>query len=301
MLFVAFGLAALALILGVLLGLVLLDLRRMTRDLTYLNGRTTNAGVTTYTALRPVRALAAAINASLIKRRQLQAAQFDQQQKVHRMLTNLTHDIKTPLTVATGYVQLLARDAAPAQQDAFRRVQHNLGSVDYYLTYLLDFNLIQEKSASLDLSDVDLSALVETALFNDYDKLTEQKINVVPHIETGLHLHSDQALLRRIVQNALSNWLKYAARTATVSLDQLDAGHIQLRFDNETDAPVQDGETLTTRFYTSDQARTQLPSNGLGLNIIHTLATTLGGTMAIKTEPGHFSLTLIFKTDKFTA
>lgn len=106
-------LIVICLVLFALLLLVITDVHRISRDLDYINHHNTNAGITSNTNLPLIRKLSAGINQNLNTMHQLQIEQVEQEKKIHQMLMDLTHDIKTPLTVATGYVQLLDRRLKP--------------------------------------------------------------------------------------------------------------------------------------------------------------------------------------------
>lgn len=277
------------------LSLIMADIRRITRELRYIDDHDTNATVTTTTNIPVIRELAQTINHSQVVVARLRQAQIVQETKVHQMLTNLTHDIKTPLTVAMGYVQLLSKKAGAADQAAFTRTANNLTSVNYYLHYLMDFNLIQEKSAALSLQQVDVSALVEQDLLDFYDDLTAKGLVVTPAITASIVLTTDETMLHRIMQNLLGNWVKYAARTATLTLARQDDTHVALTFTNETDQPAAATAELVSRYYTMDHNRAQHRSNGLGLSIVNGLVTTLGGRMNLTSASGTFTITLTFR------
>lgn len=156
---VALVLGLVALALAIKLILLIVDLKRISSDLDFINHADSNALVTTGANIGLIRTLANRINAILNKNKRLQITQAEQNKQVRQILTNLTHDIKTPLTVARGYAQLLKEESD--DQEQLDKILNNLQSVDHYLHYLMDFNLIQEKSVSLDLSRVNLSALVQ--------------------------------------------------------------------------------------------------------------------------------------------
>ncbi|RBP99912.1 sensor histidine kinase [Bifidobacterium xylocopae] len=291
--------------LALAVGLIVLagDLRRIIRDLEYINEGATNATVTTNTGFGPTRRLAETVNANLAQTRRLREQEFNQELRIRRMLTNLTHDIKTPLTVARGYVQLLGErageagaDAAPGAgtgADAWRKAASSLDSVDYYLHYLMDFTLIQEKSGGLSLSQVDLSALVQDDLFAAFDQLTARGVTVEPSIEPGIRLTSDETLLHRIVQNLIGNWLKYASGMARIRLGAEGKGQFVLVLENETDQPYVPADRLRLRFATTADRQPDSDGTGLGLSIVASLAETLGGRMELETRPGHFRVTII--------
>ena len=283
------GLVALALAIGLMM--LTTDLKRISDDLDFINHADTNALVTTGSNIGLIRTLADRINAVLNKTRRLQITQAEQNKQVRQMLTNLTHDIKTPLTVARGYAQLLKEGSA--DQEQLGRILNNLQSVDHYLHYLMDFNLIQEKSVSLDLTRVNLSALVQQELFNAFDSLTARSVIVEPRIQNGVEISTDQTMVSRIIQNLIGNWLKYAQDSAWVDLHQDEDGRIHLDFGNETKSGAVDVDRLMERFQTDDQSRTKIRSTGLGLSIVDSLVDSLSGSMRLESADGIFLVHLL--------
>ena len=283
------GLVALALAIGLVL--LIVDLQRINDDLDFINHADTNALVTTGSNIGLIRTLAARINAVLNKTRRLQITQAEQNKQVRQMLTNLTHDIKTPLTVARGYAQLLKEGSA--DQEQLSKILNNLQSVDHYLHYLMDFNLIQEKSVNLDLAKVNLSALVQQELFNAFDSLTARSVTVEPRIQAGVEITTDQTMMSRVIQNLIGNWLKYADASAWVDLHQGEDGRIHLDFGNKTKGEAVDVVKLMERFQTDDQSRTKISSTGLGLSIVDSLVDSLGGSMSLESANGIFLVHLL--------
>lgn len=288
------------LVLFALLLLVITDVHRISRDLDYINHHNTNAGITSNTNLPLIRKLSAGINQNLNTMHQLQIEQVEQEKKIHQMLMDLTHDIKTPLTVATGYVQLLDRQPEADPKPSLARIANNLRSVNYYLHYLMDFNLIQEKTRSLNHQSVNVSELLKNELFDYYDQLTASGLKVTPAITDQLMLETDETLMRRIIQNLIGNWLKYAKSQAKLSFARQDNHHLVMTFSNDTARPVSHVDQLVDRFYTTDAARTT-QSVGLGLSIVQSLTTTLGGKMKLEAHDDSFTVKLTFRTDKLPA
>ena len=293
-------LIVICLVLFALLLLVITDVHRISRDLDYINHHNTNAGITSNTNLPLIRKLSAGINQNLNTMHQLQIEQVEQEKKIHQMLMDLTHDIKTPLTVATGYVQLLDRQPEADPKPSLARIANNLRSVNYYLHYLMDFNLIQEKTRSLNHQSVNVSELLKNELFDYYDQLTASGLKVTPAITDQLMLETDETLMRRIIQNLIGNWLKYAKSQAKLSFARQDNHHLVMTFSNDTAQPVSHVDQLVDRFYTTDAARTT-QSVGLGLSIVPSQTPTLGGKMKLEAHDDSFTVKLTFRTDKLPA
>ncbi|WP_334332845.1 sensor histidine kinase [Companilactobacillus sp. HBUAS59544] len=280
-------------VLVLFLVLLLHEISRITKDLDYINQNNTNGNVTTSSNLKIIKRLSKAINLNLEAKNRLRENQEKQNKQFNRMLTNLTHDIKTPLTVSMGYVQLLTqKDSVPENKELIR-VKNNLDSVNYYLHYLMDFNLIQEKSKKLNPKQFNLSDTLQNELFNYYDQLSAHLIKAHIQIEPNIIVKSDEMMFRRIFQNLIGNILKYASDNMTVSLFKSEQ-IIQIIFHNQTDENLTDSNQLLNRFYTADSSRNN-QSIGLGLSIVQSLVTTLGGKVKLDTRPNNFQITLIFK------
>lgn len=283
----------LCLILLIIIYLLVHDVFRITKDLDYIIKNDANGIVTTSTSFPIVKKLAAVCNLNLQETHRLKEHQAIQNKKFNQMLTNLTHDIKTPLTVSMGYVQLLIRNQNGKNDSDLIRVQNNLNSVNYYLHYLMDFNLLQEKSFNLELSEFNLSNTLQTELFNYYDQLTNKGIKAAIKVTSNIVVQSDEMMFRRIFQNLIGNILKYADNEMMVSLEQ-HANEIQLSFTNNTSENIGNGKVLLNRFYTADTSRSN-QSVGLGLSIVQSLVTTLGGKVDLQVHDNSFEIRLIFK------
>lgn len=281
-----------------LLLLLIANLHRMTKELSYINNHKTNAGVTSYGHGRLLAPLLTAINQSLAQNFHLRQQQRQHEKQLKQMLTNLTHDIKTPLTVASGYVQLFQKKGQ-ATPEQLARTQHNLEAVNYYLRYLMDYNMFQENSVQLNLHEYDLGRFVETELLAAYDQLQAKGLSLHLHLPEKVQLITDKRLLSRVIQNLIGNWLKYADGELTVTLESIDQHHLDLAFGNHTAQVLDDPKQFSTRFYTADYSRNRR-SAGLGLNIVQNLMTALGGKMFLQTTPHHFTVNLRFKTDAFS-
>lgn len=276
-----------------MIALICHDITRITKDLNYINSNHTNGQVTTSTSFPIIKRLTRACNFNLQVTHKSQQDQEIQNRQFNQMLANLTHDIKTPLTVSMGYVQLLLQKNSIQQRQDLLRIQNNLTSVNYYLQYLMDFNLIQEKSQNLKLTQFNLSEALQTELFDYYDELNNKNISAKINIDSNIIINSDEIMFKRIFQNLLGNILKYAYSEMTVTLKNND-GVIKITFLNLTKERIKNANQLLNRFYTADDSRNN-HSIGLGLSIVQSLVTTLGGKINLSVENNQFTIQLIFK------
>ncbi len=266
------------------------DVRRVTRELR--EAPHTNALITSFTNLPPSKALTAAANVFVRQAQDSEHRRRQQETEVRHMLTNLTHDIKTPLTVASGYVQVLNQDQPNSR---LAKVLHNLDSVNDYLRYLLNYTLLQEKTNQLTLSQVNMTSLVTNALISNYDALQAQGLTVTPDLAADVLLITDRTIMNRVVQNLIGNWLKYADGELQVQLHATDH-QLHMMFANHSRRPLAPREELQNRFTTGDHARSD-NSVGLGLNIVQDLLTAIDGSIQLSGDVNHFvvNVTVPFK------
>jgi signal transduction histidine kinase len=275
-------------LLGVLTCLFLLvicllwaDIHRVTRELR--EAAHTNALITSFTAFPPIKALTAAANVFVHQAQDSEHRRRQQETEVQHMLTNLTHDIKTPLTVASGYVQVLSHDN---QDPRLAKVLRNLDSVNDYLRYLLNYTLLQEKTNQLSLSRVNMTFLVTNALISNYDALMAKGLTVTPDLAPDVTLITDRTIMNRVVQNLIGNWLKYADGDLQVKL-YATGQQLHMVFSNHSRTPLAPRGELENRFATGDHARTD-NSVGLGLNIVHDLLAAVDGSLALSGDVYQF-------------
>ncbi len=277
----------LAIVLGLILlsSLLIIDIHRIIADLDYIQAHETNALVSTNSNLSLSRQLVSRLNQLLIRSRKLKINQHRDEQRTHKMLTNLTHDIKTPLTVASGYSQILTTTGNQSEQPKLRKITRNLQTVDHYLSYLMDFNLLQERMRALKLAPTDLTQVIQTHLFNMYDAFDKQGLAVHLALTPNLTVPVDKLLFDRVLNNLIGNILKYGQDDVTISTSKNDTGQVNIVFTNSTDQPpTGHDEHLLTRFTSYDQ-QPQRSSQGLGLNIVQSAMLTMGGRLKVKSQP----------------
>lgn len=276
------------------LWLLVRDLRRANQELRYINTHETNALITTSTNFYFLEHFIQESNETLRHSRELEQAEIQKDQQLRQLLTNVTHDIKTPLTVSMGYVQLLDKNAPTELKPKLEKVQRNLELVNYYLKYLMEFNMLQEKSVTLNLSEVSLEKEIEQQLFKYYDEFEQRGLNLDLDLKSNSQVHTDKDILNRIFQNLIGNILKYGYKNAYIHSVSPDENHVGIVFENKIEKPIEHPEQLLNRFYTDDVARTG-QSFGVGLSIVQSLIVTLGGKFDIEVKNGSFKATILLK------
>lgn len=272
------------------------EIRKIAQQLIKISQRPTNAELQLTAKNRSMTNLVNELNKFLRQNKTMYQTLQKSSEQFDQAINNITHDLRTPLTVASGYNQYLQQhlDLSDHEKAALGlKIADNLADVESKLESLLAYNRISEGNLQVELTKLNLTQLLEQQMLTYFESFKEKEIEVALSIEPEVMLVTDSALMKRIIQNALGNILVHGERQAEVRLSVND-DMITLKFSNQTSQMITDYQRLFERFYTEDLARKE-KNAGLGLYIIKELTETLGGTVILDGSQCCFDLTISFK------
>lgn len=236
------------------------------------------------------RKLAGALNVQLKELRRARQRYENGDRELKEAVTNVSHDLRTPLTAICGYLELLEKgDKTPAQARYLALISDRAEAMRQLTGELLRYSVAASLEDELNLEPVDLNGAVEEAVASFYGALVEGGVTPSVSLPVGRVVRSlDRAALSRILGNLLANALKYSGGDLEVSLAA--DGTITLSNAAPGLDEVQVGR-LFDRFYTVETGR---GSTGLGLSIARSLTQRMGGTIAARYENGRLSMVLRF-------
>ena len=213
------------------------------------------------------------------------------------LITNVSHDIKTPLTSIINYVDLLQKPHTPEQQEQYLEV---LDRQSQRLKKLIDDLMEMSKAStgnmSVEITRLDAIESVNQALGEFADKLDRaQLIPVFRHTEDSAPIMADGRLVWRVLSNLLSNAVKYAMPGTRLYIDLMSVeGKVILSIKNISREELNlDAEELMERFVRGDDSR-NTEGSGLGLNIAKSLMELQKGQLQLLVDGDLFKVTLIF-------
>lgn len=260
------------------------EIKSINAQMHYIFSNDTNAEITISTNNFIIKKHVLQCNQLIQQNKQLKIQQQKSELELHQIMTSLTHDLKTPLTVASGYTQLLLKDEA--HHELASKIDKSLQSVNYYLNGLIDYNLIQEKKFAIVSEPLLLSQFLLEQLFQYYEQFEQKGIQVDLQIESNIVIHNDKIILKRIIDNIMSNLLKYAKAHITVIL-KCDKAEISFICMNDYYGEIINPEQLPLRFHTQDHSRHN-KSMGIGLHNVQELTKIINGSFSIKIEDNLF-------------
>ncbi len=213
------------------------------------------------------------------------------------LITNVSHDIKTPLTSIINYVDLLEKPHTEEEQKAYVEV---LSRQSQRLKKLIDDLMEMSKASTgniqVEIAEIDAVEAVTQALGEFSDKLTAAGLTPVFHqSEENIMLLADGRLLWRAVSNVLSNAVKYALPGTRLYVDvSATQDKAIISFKNISGAQLNiSAEELMERFVRGDCSR-NTEGSGLGLNIAKSLMELQKGQLQLLVDGDLFKVTLVF-------
>ena len=206
-------------------------------------------------------------------------------------ISNIAHDIRTPLTIASGYTQQLIKHPDNSQE-TLNKIAHHLDLVSKRLEALLEYRHLMEGAVKPKLEELDLSTFITKKTLAYYDVFQSSQIVLDFNVEPGLKTTTDEDLLDRIIQNLLGNVLKHSKEKARLSLKK-EENRLVLEIDNLVKKPIKNIDNLSNRFYSENMSDTE-ESSGLGLYITEELVHLLGAEMKLSTDGQWLSVFIYF-------
>lgn len=297
------ALIVLALLLGIAAGFLLamaiytLELRRLARNIEERDPAS-NARLSLNTRPPALPALVSAINAELDRSAQARIAAQRGQREFQRDLASLSHDIRTPLMGAKGYLQLAVGETNPGVRDErLAAATQRIDATAALLDQLFSYTKASDPDLTLAQEAVELRPLVEQVLLGHYpefeargwepelrvasaDSMDANASTTATSADATCTVIGDREAFGRIVENLVSNALRYGSGAPTITL----GGAEVLTISNPVAHPEAiDTEHLFDRFYQADTARGQ-GGAGLGLATSAKLARAMGLTLVARID-----------------
>lgn len=237
--------------------------------------------------------LAGILNQYNIRQRQAVAGVLRNEEYLKESVANISHDLRTPLTVILGHLQLLQKENWESSQAQRVKVifskaekMKELVETFYDLSILEEQQTVPEKEM-FNISNMLINLITENAV-------ALEKENILPEInlpDYSIYVYSDKNMVERILQNLLTNAIKYSVGTIKITLMEKENNNIIFTIENPmSDSSEIDCNRLFDRFYTGDKSRHN-GSTGLGLAVVKTLVAILGGNIVAKVHANSLIIT----------
>ena len=292
-------------IIGILAGIIILQsiimwkyqrqVKDICRQLAFLMKHDSNMLIHREFGLGGIGMLSDRLNDLLELRRKEKQYYQEKETLIADTYTNLSHDIRTPLTSLDGYFQLMEACENVEEQRRYLNIIHErIHSLNEMLEELFMFTKLKNESYRLELTSCCINRILKETVFSYYDDWVRREIQPDIQItEEQLYIDGNKQGLSRIIQNVIKNGLDHGEKKIRIVLKR-EQNRAVLRISNQVIASEQiDIEHVFDRFYKADAARSKT-STGLGLSIAREFVRRMNGEIGARIEENEFIVEMSF-------
>lgn len=272
------------------------------RQISFLETEETNKLVTTHLSAKEVVRLTEGINSlNTEAKRKVRDCRI-KEERLKEAISNISHDIRTPLTSMDGYFQLLKESGKEEEQERYLDIiQGRIENLTMLLEELFMYTRLQNEGYVLEMERENITQLVLDAVFSFYGEF--KKAAIVPEIsfeEEPVYVRCSKAAVSRIVCNLVKNALAHGEKYLKITWERQGDRQVFSCANRVKDPESIDVEQVFDRFYKADHARTgtayagKAPSTGLGLAIAKELAEKMNGEINAVLSGEEFTVSVSF-------
>lgn len=271
------------------------QIKDICRQLWFLKDHDSNMMISSEIRFGGVGYLADTLNEIVELRKWERKNYLDKEKSISDIYTNLSHDIRTPLTSLDGYFQLLKEsEITEEQQHYILVIQERISSLKDMLEELFTFTKLQNDDYVLELSTCCLNRILKDTLFSYYDIWKENDIEPKFKItEEPLMIEGNPQALGRTIRNIIKNGFEHGEKQFEVYLERKEQTAVLSLKNMVSDPDKIDISQIFERFYKADEARSD-SSTGLGLSIAKEFVLRMKGNIRAEMEGNWFCVNIEF-------
>lgn len=279
-----------------------IKLKKISQKLEEIQDTDSDENVMVFTDNKILMDLAAQINRLLENQRKVKVDYRRSEISSKKMLSNISHDIKTPMTVILGYLEIMRLNSS-GENEMLLKVEQKAQRVMELINQFFTLAKLEAGDTQITISKIDVCEACRENVLDFYELLTQREFQVDVDIpEEAVFVRGNKDALQRILFNLISNVVRYGSDgkymgmflrsdEKYIYIDVVDKGKgIERAF----------AQNVFERLFTMEDSRNrEIQGNGLGLTIAQNLAHQLGGEIILESEPS-VKTTFTVKLRKFS-
>lgn len=264
------------------------QLKEISQKLEKIQDTDSDENVMMFTDEQALMELLVQINRLLENQRKMKVDYRRSQISAKKMLSNISHDIKTPMTVILGYLEIM-RINGDKEDEMLLKVEQKAKRVMELINQFFTLAKLEAGDMELEISRINICEVCRENILDFYELLKQKEFQVEVKIpEEAVFIMGNKEALHRILYNLISNVIRYG-------LDGRYLGLVLRSVKNDVYIDVIDkgkgiekefaGNVFERLFTMEDSRNRRIQGNGLGLTIAQTLAQQLGGEIVLESEP----------------
>jgi signal transduction histidine kinase len=246
------------------------------------------------------------VNKILEHNQKIQADYSKAEISMKKMLSNISHDLKTPLTVVLGYIETIKLSSdisSEERQTLLSKVENKAKEVLELINKFFDLAKLESGDTDIPLTRINMNEVCRRNILVFYDILTNKGVEVIIDIpESNLYSLGNEEALDRIINNLISNAIKYGNQGMVLGLSLTsdeDYSYVEV-WDKGMGISEIHKDMVFERMYTLEDSRNKsYQGSGLGLTITKRLVEKLGGEIILESNP-YEKTSFTFKLKRIT-
>ena len=242
--------------------------------------------------IEPISMLIIRINRVIENLQQVNKKSILNEESRKKMISNISHDLRTPLTSMLGYMELIFEDntLSDEKKEEYLKIIYNKGNSLYNLMEeFFQVSKLDSDDVQFHLEKINLSEIVRQNIISFFSEI--QKLKIEPIINVGnsdMYILSDKKIINRILNNLIINIIKHGSNATKMGIELSEKQNYILIevWDNGVGITDEELDHIFDRLYTVEKSRsTSLKNSGLGLTIVKKLVELLDGSISVKSKP----------------
>ena len=277
---------------------LLSQMRSIRSQVHFISRNETRKRLTFYGKSRSFRRLASDINEILDTYDERHEKILREDKEIKDTLTNMSHDIRTPLTSLKGYFVLLEQTDDPEERRKYSSIiTGRIDSLSEILETMFLYTKVSNVNFKISIDPIECSKIILETLFEYYDDFQDKGFEVDVDVDEGIRILGNEQSLKRIMQNLIRNSLVHGGGDVKLSVKRDEQGKkVVITLDNlllEGQNP--DPKKVFDRYYKGDASR-HTGSSGVGLSVVKKLVESMSGDISAVVSDGRFKIAMSFKT-----
>ncbi|MRZ79460.1 GHKL domain-containing protein [Paeniclostridium sordellii] len=245
---------------------------------------------------RDIEKLAATINNNMQEQKQVEIDIMNREERLKQNISDIAHDLRTPLASIRGYITLLDNCTEQEKKEYINIIERKSEELNLLINNFYEISLFDNSSLKIQTTSIDIVQVIMEIVISNYALIKNNEIEIDNRLpEKQIKIYGEELTCKRIIQNLISNSIKYSNGYISIQLDEFDNEVIFTIKNSVLELKESDLEHLFERFYTVDKSRNRSGS-GLGLYIVKLLLKKIGGEVRdISLEDDILSISIMFK------
>lgn len=272
------------------------EVRNISNQLNEYNDFKTGKKIDVNLINKEIESLGESINRHIEISNELKLNEIRSKEELKEMIANISHDLRTPLTSILGYVQMLKKRCNDDKNiEYLDRVENKARVLGVMLEDFFTLSVVDNANYKLKLECLDLNELLFETLIGFYDQLEKRGIEPKININDVDKIIGERKSIIRIIENLMSNVVKYSSGQVEVELIQEDDEVTLIIMNSLDDEKTIDIEKIFHKFYKNNDKSRTMKSTGLGLYIVKNLMKKMNGDIIAQQIDNRLYIKCIWK------